>query len=139
MYQTTSIHFHLLLLFTTTVTITPNQSIMYTVHGTNGIVIQVKCNNNSYVSNKENIPPGILSVSLQSAKRRSFKPLLQEVEPFIKPKKRPNLKPIQNIERKSINQMAGFQNTKIFVGVFDIKTLIIKIFLHEKVFFMKYH
>ena len=76
-----------------------------TVHGTNGIVIQMK--NNNHVSNEQNIPPPRSATNIQSIKRRSFKPVLQEVQPFIKSKERPNPKPIQNIE-KEVNQLDGW-------------------------------
>ena len=76
-----------------------------TVHGTKGIVIQMKSNNNRK-SNNKNIPPTRSTSNVQSIKRRYFKPVLQEVRPFIKPKKLPNPKPIQNVNN-DINLLDG--------------------------------
>ena len=75
------------------------------VHGTNGIVIQMK-NNNNRKSNNKNIPPTRSTSNVKSIKRRYFKPVLQEVRPFIKPKKRPNPKFIQNVNN-DINLLDG--------------------------------
>ena len=72
-----------------------------TVHETNGIVIQMKSNNNRDFNN-QNIPPTRSTTNVQSIEHRSFKPVLQEVWPFIKPKQRTNPKPIQNVS-KDIN------------------------------------
>ena len=77
-----------------------------TVHGTNGIVIQMK-NNNNINSNNQNIPSTRSTTNTQSIKRRSFKPVLQEVQPFIKPKQHPNPKPIQNLNN-DINLLDGW-------------------------------
>ena len=77
-----------------------------TVHGTNGIVIQMNNNNNNRKSNNKNIPPTRSTRNVQSIKRCYFKPVLQEVRPFIKPKKRPNPKPIQNVNN-DINLLDG--------------------------------
>ena len=76
-----------------------------TVHGTNGIVIQMN-NNNNRNSINQNIPPTRSTTNVQSIKRCSFKPVLQEVQPFIKPKQRPNPKPIQNVNNE-INLLDG--------------------------------
>ena len=62
-----------------------------TVHKMNGIVIQMKNNNKRNSSNQKN--PATRSTTNV---RRSFKPVLQEVQPLIKPKQHPNPKPIQN-------------------------------------------
>ena len=82
------------------------ESIYVTVHGTNGIVIQMK-NNNNINSNNQNIPSTRSTTNTQSIKRRFFKPVLQEVQPFIKPKQRPNPKPIQNVNN-DINLLDGW-------------------------------
>ena len=78
-----------------------------TVHGTNGIAIQMKNNNNNINSKNQNIPSTRSTTNTQSIKRRSFKPVLQEVQPFIKPKQRPNPKPIQNVNN-DINLLDGW-------------------------------
>ena len=74
-----------------------------TVHGTNGIVIQLKPNHRGVT--EDDLLPRLTSVS--SKKHRSFKPVLQEIQPYIKSKQRANPKPIQHVGN-NINQLDGW-------------------------------
>ena len=67
------------------------------------IVIQLKPNHGD-VTEDDLLPK---STSALSKKHRSFRPILQEVQPYIKSKQRPNPKPIQHVDN-NINQLDGW-------------------------------
>ena len=103
-FQTIFTLVFLLHLFMTTVIIIPNLSKRHSSRNKGYCYPDEKQNNRK--SNNKNIPPTRSTSNVQSIKRRYFKPVLQEVRPFIKPKKRPNPKPIQNVNN-DINLLDG--------------------------------
>ena len=74
-----------------------------TLHGTNGIVIQLKSVAQNVVT--ENVLP--VSNTLPLKKRRSFKPVIQELQPFMKPKQRTNPLPLVHVD-KDVNHIDGW-------------------------------
>ena len=69
-----------------------------TIHGTNGIVIQASKHEFHGIVSHFSEP--------SSSRRHSFKPVSQELQPYIKSKYRPNPFPIQNLEN-DLNQLDG--------------------------------